>query len=100
MCVFLSECLSEYPLNTTGSCPDGTQPVNCVVNPCQWATCPVVKGAICVADYCGGCNTLWVLNGEAVSHLCGGKFSLKRIAIILNTFSLVMSVSIDVENAL
>ena len=59
---------------TTGSCPDGTNPGNCLVNPCQRATCPGVKGARCVADYCGGCNTLWVLNGEAVSHLCGGKY--------------------------
>ena len=64
----LSECLGVSL--TTGSCPDGTQPVNCFVNPCEGATCPGVEGAVCVADYCGGCNTLWVLNGEAVSHLC------------------------------
>ena len=56
-----------------GSCPDGSYPVNCVINPCQCATCPAVEGATCVADYCGGCNARWLLNGQEVTSKCEGE---------------------------
>jgi hypothetical protein len=55
-----------------GACPDGSTPVNCLVNPCQFASCPAVAGATCVADYCGGCNARWILNGLEVTHQCEG----------------------------
>ena len=57
----------------TGSCPDGSYPVNCLINPCQYATCPAVEGATCVADYCGGCNARWLLNGQEVTSQCEGE---------------------------
>jgi hypothetical protein len=44
--------------------------VNCRINPCQYATCLAVEGATCVADYCGGCNARWLLNGQEVTSQC------------------------------
>ena len=35
------------------ACADGSQPVNCLVDPCQVTDCP--QGT-CEANYCGGCN--------------------------------------------
>ncbi|HET9955868.1 MAG TPA: hypothetical protein VFQ61_15265 [Polyangiaceae bacterium] len=40
------------------SCTDGSQPVNCFVDPCQVSSCDV-DGAKCQANYCGGCNAEW-----------------------------------------
>jgi hypothetical protein len=40
------------------ACNDGTQPVNCFADPCQFSTCDV-EGAECIANYCGGCNAEW-----------------------------------------
>lgn len=42
----------------TCECTDGSQPVNCFVDPCQVSSCDV-KGATCTANYCGGCNAEW-----------------------------------------
>ena len=44
--------------NCTGTCADGEQPVNCLVEPCSVTTCdtPFVS---CVDDYCGGCNAIF-----------------------------------------
>jgi hypothetical protein len=39
-------------------CADGSQPVNCLVDPCQVSSCDV-EGAVCEANYCGGCNAEW-----------------------------------------
>src|SRR5512145_386167 len=39
-------------------CTDGSQPVNCLVDPCQVSSCDV-DGAVCEANYCGGCNAEW-----------------------------------------
>ena len=55
-----------------GLCPDGSSPVNCLVNPCVTASCPAVGDATCVADYCGGCNARWILNGQEVTDQCHG----------------------------
>jgi hypothetical protein len=41
------------------SCADGSQPVNCLIDPCQVSQCGV-EGAECRANYCGGCNAEWV----------------------------------------
>ena len=30
-------------------CPDGSNPVDCFINPCLLASCPAVGGATCVA---------------------------------------------------
>lgn len=44
---------------SSSSCPPDAPTVNCFVNPCQFAECPGVEDARCVANYCGGCNALW-----------------------------------------
>jgi hypothetical protein len=40
------------PAPTT--CSDGSEPVNCFVDPCEAKKC--ADGELCVRDYCGGCN--------------------------------------------
>jgi len=35
-------------------CADGSNPVQCLVDPCITATC--AEGTVCEANYCGGCN--------------------------------------------
>ena len=68
-------------VHNTG-CQDGSQPVNCKVNPCQFDSCPAVAGATCVADYCGRCNAQWILNGQEVTDQCQGKaFHLYKKAL-------------------
>ena len=66
-------------------CQDGSWPVRCKVNPCQTSSCPAVADATCVADYCGGCNAHWVLNGQEVTDRCRGS--------ILHLFDVVQDVS-------
>ena len=66
---------APYSIYNTGSCPDGSYPVNCLINPCQYATCPAVEGATCVADYCRGCNARWLLNGQEITSQCEGELS-------------------------
>jgi hypothetical protein len=36
----------------SNTCPDGSPPVNCLVDPC--AASPCLKGTLCVSNYCGG----------------------------------------------
>ena len=55
-------------------CPDGSQPVNCLVDPCEYASCPAIKSATCVANYCGGCNARWYVKDLEVTHVCGKFF--------------------------
>lgn len=40
------------------ACADGSEPVNCFVDPCDVASCDV-EGAVCHSNYCGGCNAEW-----------------------------------------
>lgn len=61
------------PEQSTGGCPIGTLPVYCLINPCQYASCPALEDAKCVADYCGGCNARWILNGREVTDQCEGR---------------------------
>lgn len=42
--------------SSAGKCSDGSNPVNCLMDPCISATCPA--GEVCEADYCGGCNAV------------------------------------------
>jgi hypothetical protein len=37
-------------------CQDGSQPVKCLVNPCDTARC--VSGTVCEPDCCGGCKAV------------------------------------------
>jgi hypothetical protein len=49
------------------ACTDGSQPVNCFVDPCQVSSCDV-EGATCTANYCGGCNAEW--SDESGARVC------------------------------
>ncbi|XP_071823083.1 uncharacterized protein [Apostichopus japonicus] len=52
-----------------GTCPDGTGPVTtCFDRPCGVGRSPCTSypDAVCVDNYCGGCNTDWYLDGELV----------------------------------
>ncbi|XP_071941274.1 neurogenic locus notch homolog protein-like [Antedon mediterranea] len=40
-------------------CPQDVQVYNCFVNPCDTAVCPANSDAICIANYCGGCNAVF-----------------------------------------
>lgn len=40
------------------ACTDGSQPVNCFVDPCEVSSCNVA-GASCRSNYCGGCHAEW-----------------------------------------
>ncbi|CAF1035266.1 unnamed protein product [Rotaria sordida] len=40
-------------------CPPGQDEVHCTIDPCEGATCPAYPEAICISNYCGGCNALW-----------------------------------------
>lgn len=50
----------EDPNPPPGPCADGSEPVDCFVDPCESATCPGRPNAQCVPDYCGGCNFYFV----------------------------------------
>jgi len=51
-------------------CTDGTQPVQCFVDPCEVSSCDEAS-AECQANYCGGCNAEWY--SESGSRVCESK---------------------------
>jgi hypothetical protein len=40
----------------SGTCPDGSRPVNCLVSPCSLNAGQCPGGTRCFDDYCGGCG--------------------------------------------
>ncbi|CAH1271435.1 FCGBP [Branchiostoma lanceolatum] len=40
-------------------CPPGVDMVYCLVDPCEGTPCPAYPDAICIANYCGGCNAVF-----------------------------------------
>ncbi|PIK48379.1 Kazal-type serine proteinase inhibitor 1 [Apostichopus japonicus] len=61
--------MSRWYLLAYGTCPDGTGPVTtCFDRPCGVGRSPCTSypDAVCVDNYCGGCNTDWYLDGELV----------------------------------
>ncbi|XP_065315536.1 kielin/chordin-like protein [Gordionus sp. m RMFG-2023] len=48
-------------------CPPDKPIVNCLVDPCQFAKCPMNPKADCRSNYCGGCNANFYLNEQKVS---------------------------------
>ncbi|KAL5510211.1 hypothetical protein EMCRGX_G005719 [Ephydatia muelleri] len=55
-------------------CPPGVPLVECLVDPCRSATCPAHPHAVCVADYCGGCNAKFFdRDGKEVTSSCNLK---------------------------
>jgi hypothetical protein len=45
--------------NSSDTCPDGSVPFKCLVNPCATMLCP--PPSFCQASYCGGCNATCTL---------------------------------------
>ena len=56
------------------TCPNGTQMVDCVADPCNVTECPLHPDALCYSDFCGDCNARFFLypSGEEVTETCGG----------------------------
>ncbi|KAL3885494.1 hypothetical protein ACJMK2_025547 [Sinanodonta woodiana] len=48
-------------------CSDGSTMVHCLVNPCDVTDCPAHPEAVCVANYCGGCNAIFFVGGKKVN---------------------------------
>ena len=60
----LDSCTVKPPVST---CPNGAAPYNCLVNPCDVTKCPAYPSATCTADYCGGCNAIFKVDGRVVN---------------------------------
>ena len=61
------------------TCPPGAPVVQCLTSPCKNADCPGVPEAVCVDNFCGGCNFNHYLNGRRISNkdcIPRGKFAL------------------------
>ena len=54
------------------TCPDGSEPVECVVSPCDVIECPASPDAFCVPNYCGGCNAVFYDRVRRVRVDCTG----------------------------
>ncbi|CAF1151624.1 unnamed protein product [Adineta ricciae] len=59
-------CEASIVLSRTTACAN---PVNCLINPCQGATCKNYPNAVCRANYCGGCNRTFYVGCKKVE--CG-----------------------------
>jgi len=44
--------------------------VQCLVDPCANARCPLHPEAVCEADYCGGCKVRWTERFQEVTSKC------------------------------
>ena len=65
-------CHINYTVPTPPTtCPPDRPPVNCFVDPCQFAKCPAHTNAECVSDFCGGCNARFFVDSEEVTDTCG-----------------------------
>jgi hypothetical protein len=58
-------------------CPDGSAPFTrqngrpCIPDPCAFLKCENFPNAFCITDLCGGCNAVFLLNGQEVD--CGNQ---------------------------
>ncbi len=52
------------------TCPPDKPLVSCFADPCMFATCPAHPDAVCVADYCGGCNARFFIGNNEVTATC------------------------------
>lgn len=69
-----------YPA-ASPTCPPDLKPVNCVMDPCNLATCPAHPGATCIGHYCGVCRARFFdATGVEVtdSVQCARKFFKER----------------------
>merc|ERR1712087_900588 len=74
--LFFSQSVTIYDLSNGGNDVTSFEPdlcdfmAQCKVSPCMNAVCPMNSGAVCVEDYCGGCNTKWFCGTADVSAYC------------------------------
>ena len=60
------------------TCPPDKPLVNCLVDPCQFATC---TDATCVSDFCGGCNARFFdEDGNEVTDTCEYVWEIPRLS--------------------
>ncbi len=51
----------------TKCCEKNCRIVRCKINPCDLQSkCDAYPNAVCVPNYCGGCNFDWIFNGKKV----------------------------------
>ena len=60
-------------------CPKDKPLVNCFVAPCSVTTCPRHPNAICIDDYCGGCNARFFVGSREVTRSCGMSFTCMAV---------------------
>jgi len=53
-------------VNKKNICTEDTPKVECFAAPCDVTTCSNYPHALCVNDYCGGCNAVYSVQGEEV----------------------------------
>ncbi len=63
-----AEPTTELPPPPT--CPPDKPLVSCFADPCMFATCPAHPDAVCVADFCGGCNARFFIGKKEVTDTC------------------------------
>ena len=63
---------NNFGYTESPTCPPDKPLVYCIINPCQVTSCPAHPGAICIPDYCGGCNARFFDKaGNEVTKSCG-----------------------------
>ena len=63
------ECFFADP--SVLQCPRWKPITSCLVEPCRFASCPGRPNAICINDYCGGCNARFFdYNGIELTSTC------------------------------
>jgi len=68
-CIALEQCPKDGQLaevNKKNICTEDTPKVECFAAPCDVTTCSNYPHALCVNDYCGGCNAVYSVQGEEV----------------------------------
>uniref|UniRef100_A0A1X7V3D2 Uncharacterized protein n=1 Tax=Amphimedon queenslandica TaxID=400682 RepID=A0A1X7V3D2_AMPQE len=74
---YCGECSAHY-YNSTGhditmmcsDCPSDKAPVKCLINPCDYRTCPNLPPTECVLNVCGECKAQYYWNNVDVTEFC------------------------------
>ena len=53
-----------------GDCPHDKAPVKCLINPCDYRTCPNLPPTECVLNVCGECRAQYYWNNVDVTEFC------------------------------
>ena len=81
-------------------CPPGVDLVNCFVDPCLLATCPAHPTAVCVANFCGGCNAeFFDALGNDVTNSCdnGNEFFYLTAVVQWNIYLFFYCIYVIIE---